>query len=937
MKRILITLTLLLSLSHASWAQSMALSLKEAQDIAMEQSYAMLNAEMDIAATRREVQEVLEIDVPVYVIFTKVDLIAGFRERFGRLTPQDRQVIWGHTFQTQDRHDATATRVGQAFDGLLGRLTDSTVTEVAMDPDGARRIAGFAFPTQMALLKPKAERFLASVFAGPARTTRRRAVLRGFYFASGTQEGTPFDQILGVLTHDRGADSPRGGVDGRHGKSYFLHDLLTRVVFAEKDWVSHDLHRSTLRRRLQRAGLAMVVAVTGVTMAGVAVSYWTSATLVAEAESAAAGYFAEARNALAEPVIADDDPRPVLAFLDSLRALPGVETPPERQWPRFGLDRHEVVAAATTQAYGDGMERLLRPRLMLSLEDMLLRDLAAGPAHPDPGAMFQRLMAYLHLSKHPASSSQGDAALLLVLTRHWRADGTDRSAAALWPHVQAMLALDDAGKAGVSADAALVADVRALLGNLPLAVQVVALLDIRAFADGVVDLVFVDDIGEAADLFRSTNGGALGAVFVPGLFTDSGARHMMPGAMGDAAEIWRAGRWVMGDGGVPASVVEQLAGLDDAVQQAYWHAAARAWASLFQTLALQPITPDARGVARLGRLGDPAASPLHEVALMVAAAPAGTPDPMLWQQFARSGLDAVTEAFGTLGQSMQTALQSPSVAAEAALSRDLARLTVAASGAPPALSRMVAATVATIRAPDPATAFADLQRAIEAELAEPCRADLAGRFPFAAPDAIEAVPVPVFAGYFGPGGRVETFIARHLAGHVVDAEGGLRPDLGGPIAARLDPGILGFVERAGTIRDAFFMNDGPVPAVAFALGLADAPPDVAQVVVTMQGTTVVLRPGEDAVPFVWNGALAGLSIELLDPQGAFLGGFESERDGWDVGRWLGSALRTSDETTVELRTEIAGRMLGIHAVFERPPASFGMTALREWRCPRALE
>ncbi len=64
MKKIVITLTLLLTLSQASWAQNMALSLKEAQAIAMEQSYAMLNAEMDIAATKREVQEVLAIGLP---------------------------------------------------------------------------------------------------------------------------------------------------------------------------------------------------------------------------------------------------------------------------------------------------------------------------------------------------------------------------------------------------------------------------------------------------------------------------------------------------------------------------------------------------------------------------------------------------------------------------------------------------------------------------------------------------------------------------------------------------------------------------------------------------------------------------------------------------------------------------------------------------------
>jgi len=64
---------------------------------------------------------------------------------------------------------------------------------------------------------------------------------------------------------------------------------------------------------------------------------------------------------------------------------------------------------------------------------------------------------------------------------------------------------------------------------------------------------------------------------------------------------------------------------------------------------------------------------------------------------------------------------------------------------------------------------------------------------------------------------------------------------------------------------------------------------------------------------------------------------ESVQDGWDVARWLGSGQVEVDGTTVKLRIEIAGRMLGIRATFDRAPVPFGMLALREWRCPRALE
>ena len=894
-----------------------------------------------VRARLAEIREVLSIDVPVYVLFTKVDLVAGFRERFRRLSPQDRQAIWGHTFQTQNPGDDTVARVGQAFDGLLGRLSTGTVTEIAQDHDGASRIAGFAFPTQMALLKPKVESFLAGVFAAGVSGTRHRAILRGFYFTSGTQEGTPFDQILGMLARDRGDDAPRDGVNAQRGKSYFLHDLLTRVVFAERDWVGHDARRSMRLRRLRRVGIGAVGTVTGTVMLGMGVTYWSSATRVAEAEAAAAAYFATARESLGQAVIDDPDPRLVLALLDELRAVQVPPPPAERRWPGFGLDRHPSIAAATTRAYADGLERLLRPRLMLSMENMLLQDRAAGPAHPDPGAVFQRLLAYLHLSRHPDSRGDGDAALRMVFTRHWRAVGMGADeVSSLLDHLHAMGTLDDAGSVGVSADAALVADVRAMLTDLPLSAQVLALQDVLSFAEGIADLAVADRIAGAADLFRTIDGQPLGAVFVPGLFTDAGARRMLARAPGDAAEVWRAGRWVLDGDGVPASVVSQLATLDADVDRAYRRAAARAWDAVFQGLALRAVTVDGDGMARLAHLGDPARAPFRQLARMAAEAPVETLDAARWRDFGATGADAATAAFGALGLSLQAVVARPTAAADVALAADLARLSALAEGAPDALARMVAATVAGLRQPDPKAAVANLRRAFDAEIVAPCRAELENRFPFAARGDAVAVPMAAFGAHFGQGGRVETFIADHLAGHVIATAGGLRPDAGGPLAPWLEPGMLEHLDRARAIRDAFFMDQADTPSVPFALELEAAPPEVAQVVVTLEGATVILRPeatGSPAVPLVWTGASDGLSIQLADAQGQWIGDIGSGGDGWDVPRWLGAGRPDDDGATTRVRTDIAGRIVAFRATFDRVPVPFGMAALRDWTCPGASE
>ena len=65
-----------------------------------------------------------------------------------------------------------------------------------------------------------------------AREFDGRILLRGVYFTSGTQEGTPIDRLLGTIGRTFGATdavmSPRGP-----GKAYFVERLLKQVMIGE--------------------------------------------------------------------------------------------------------------------------------------------------------------------------------------------------------------------------------------------------------------------------------------------------------------------------------------------------------------------------------------------------------------------------------------------------------------------------------------------------------------------------------------------------------------------------------------------------------------------------------------------------------------------------------------------------------------------------------
>ncbi|MCC6204102.1 MAG: type VI secretion system membrane subunit TssM, partial [Hyphomicrobiales bacterium] len=215
------------------------------------------------AAIRKRLLEIhteLKIDFPVYALFTKADLIAGFVEYFGSFTESRRRKVWGATFQTDDRKKNMVAQVPAEFDDLVKRLTEEVTDRLHEEADPIARIAIFGFPAQFATLKDRVADFLNRIFE-PNRY-QVNANLRGFYFSSGTQEGTPIDQVLGAIGRSFGSQMQTAHMSGT-GRSFFLHDLLTKVIFAESGWVSRDMNavrRAAVLRYGAVAALAIVAA-----------------------------------------------------------------------------------------------------------------------------------------------------------------------------------------------------------------------------------------------------------------------------------------------------------------------------------------------------------------------------------------------------------------------------------------------------------------------------------------------------------------------------------------------------------------------------------------------------------------------------------------------------------------------------------------------------
>ncbi|HTS54432.1 MAG TPA: type VI secretion system membrane subunit TssM, partial [Burkholderiales bacterium] len=344
----------------------------------------------EIRQRLQELHDTLGIRFPVYVLFTKCDLLAGFIEFFSDMGQEQRGQVWGITFRVTEQPDPGAalaelgTRIGELEKRLNGRL----LPRLQQERDPQRRTLIYSFPQQLSAAESAVITFLNDVFL--ASRFEDRSMLRGIYLTSGTQEGMPLDRVMTSLARAYGLQQSPLPTSVASGKSYFITRLLKAVIFPEAELSGTNLRLERQRAWLRRGAYIGIGAVSALILLAWLVSYQRNQAYTAEVNRQAQ----QIRAQLQAPSGDQRGLEVTLPLLEMLRKIPGGYDERDGSVPlsmRFGLYQGGKLGDEAQAAYERALERMLLPRVVQRMEEQL----RAGGG--DYERQFEALKAYLML------------------------------------------------------------------------------------------------------------------------------------------------------------------------------------------------------------------------------------------------------------------------------------------------------------------------------------------------------------------------------------------------------------------------------------------------------------------------------------------------------------------------------------------------------------
>ncbi|VAW68083.1 IcmF-related protein [hydrothermal vent metagenome] len=321
-----------------------------------------------------ELMQKLEIRFPIYLMFTKADLISGFSEYFEDLSKEEREQVWGISLPNAPKPSQSPDFefLDVEYKKLLERLYSRELSRIHTERDVQRRAAIQGFPQQVENLKSVIDSFVKQTFI--KNRFQFQPYLRGIYFTSGTQDGTPIDRMMTAVSSNFGFARDNVQMQHAQGKSFFLGNLFREVIFPEAELVGSNRKYETGIKWLQRS-VYVVMAISAIGL----LSIWAGSLsrhnmFMSEVESYVAEFKAENKRLS----LWNKDLRVVLPTLNALAKASIVYDQEDHPWlSGMGLYDGNVDSSAD-EAYKSQLKELYLPRVIDYLEKQIQKGHQGG-------------------------------------------------------------------------------------------------------------------------------------------------------------------------------------------------------------------------------------------------------------------------------------------------------------------------------------------------------------------------------------------------------------------------------------------------------------------------------------------------------------------------------------------------------------------------------
>ncbi len=952
-----------------------------------------VQTEILVNSLRQRIQELyteLNIRFPLYVLVTKADLLAGFVEFFGELGREERAQVWGVTFPAAEPGTEVLADFTNEYAALETRLYDRLVDRLQQERDPQRRAALYVFPQQFSALREPLTTILQKVLG--ASRYQVAPMVRGIYFTSGTQEGSPIDRVLGGLARALRLDNrlvlpPQGS-----GKSFFLTRLVQDVIFPEAGLAGTNLRWERRRALLEWTGIAAAAVLTLGSITAWSVSYLRNQAFVAGVDHKLQAVTEDVRNVQAYANADLVGLLPVLQSVSTMAAPSGETTAGASPVTMgFGLYQGDKLAAAADYAYRHLLQDAFLPRLGLRLEEQL-----SSEARNNPELLYETLKAYLMLSD-PAHFDP--VALKAFITADWQAnlprEVSPQQRQALEHHLDALL-----NRGWISApivpDTGLIERARADLARTPLAQRIYNRLKRQGLGEDLPEFTIAKAAGPSAALvFKRASGKPL-TQGVPGLFSYTGYHQaFVQSSRQVTRQLAQEQGWVLGlapqdyplSGGMQSDLLDQ-------VRRLYLEDYARTWESFVDDIMLIPAANLELSIQEAGILSAPN-SPLpallraivNEVTLAradeaektlvgkatdrVQSARAnlmklfGQSDAQVSTGSAESLPAQIVDArFENLRRMVQGSApgQPAPIDATLALVNELYTLLLATETAvkggmsPPTSDVPTRLKAEALRLPDPLRSMlttlsqdsarqalgatrANLSQAIGTDIGEFCNRAISGRYPFVKSSARD-VTREDFAKLFAPGGLLDDFFKQNLAQYVDTSTRPWRFRQVGEASMGNDAGSLIQFQRAQTIREVYFPSGSPALTLTLELKPIEMDATITQFLLDVDGKVVRYSHGPQVpVPVQWPGPRGSNQVRLqISPATAGNASGVVYEGPWALLRMLDQAQmeRTSQAERYIVTFDIDGRRARFQLITTSVENPFRLQELQQFRCPGRL-